>query len=187
MSEYLPGQDLPIKYDMLNGKPLKDHDFMTRAFNMFSPISLNLDESPGRQLLFSSGYDTRMSVYFSPRGDDLSDSPRIRSKFQRAIGQQNLEYKLGVLAEDPKVLASLAQMEKDRNSGKRGDYDANDYFHVRKIDQVFQAARKAAWASIMNDLDVTTLRKEQQDKKKLKNLKKIQTTNIQPILNLPYK
>ena len=187
MSEYLPGQDLPIKYDMLNGKPLKDHDFMTRAFNMFSPVSLNLDESPGRQLLFSSGYDTRMSVYFSPRGDDLSDSPRIRSKFQRAIGQQNLEYKLGVLAEDPKVLASLAQMEKDRNSGKRGDYDVNDYFHIRKIDQVFQAARKAAWASIMNDLDVTTLRKEQQDKKKLKNLKKIQTTNIQPILNLPYK
>ena len=187
MSEYLPGQDLPIKYDMLNGKPLKDHDFMTRAFNMFSPISLNLDESPGRQLLFSSGYDTRMSVYFSPRGDDLSDSPRIRSKFQRAIGQQNLEYKLGVLAEDPKVLASLAQMEKDRNSGKRGNYDANDYFHVRKIDQVFQSARKAAWASIMNDLDITTLRKEQRDKKKLKNLKKIQTTNIQPILNLPYK
>ena len=39
----------------------------------------------------------------------------------------------------------------------------------------------------MNDLDVSTLRKEQQDKKKLKNLKKIQTTNIQPILNLPYK
>ena len=68
-----------------------------------------------------------------------------------------------------------------QKSGRDGD------FHVRKIDQVFQAARKAAWTSIMNDLDVTTLRKEQQDKKKLKNLKKIQTTNIQPVLNLPYK
>ena len=187
MSEYIAGEDLPIKYDMLNGKPIKDHDFMTRAVNAFLPISFNLDESPGRDFLFASGYDTTMSTYFSPRGDDLSDSPRIRSKFQRAIGQQNLEYKLGVLAEDPKVLESLAMMERDRNSGKRGIYDESDYFHIRKIDQLFQAARKAAWADIMNDLDVSTLRKEQQGKKKLKNLKKIQTTNIQPILNLPYK
>ena len=28
--EMLPGEDLPIKYDMLNGSPIKPYDFMTR-------------------------------------------------------------------------------------------------------------------------------------------------------------
>ena len=31
--EMLPGEDLPIKYDMLNGSPIKPYDFMTRIFN----------------------------------------------------------------------------------------------------------------------------------------------------------
>ena len=72
ISEYLPGDDLPIKHDLLNGRPIKDHDFLTRAFNAVSPISLNLDMTPGRKLLFDSGYDIRMSTYYSPNGDDLS-------------------------------------------------------------------------------------------------------------------
>ena len=48
--ENLPGEDLPIKYDILSGNPVNPYDFMTRAFNMFSPISFNLTSSPGRQL-----------------------------------------------------------------------------------------------------------------------------------------
>ena len=48
--EMLPGEDIPIKYDMLNGKPIKDWDFPTRMFNMFSPFSINLDQSIGRKL-----------------------------------------------------------------------------------------------------------------------------------------
>ena len=79
---------------MLNGRPVKDHDFLTRAFNVFSPIQLNLDQSPGRKLLFDSGYDLRLSTYFSPNGDNLQDSPIIRSMYQKAIGDQNLEHKL---------------------------------------------------------------------------------------------
>ena len=178
ISEYLPGDDLPTKYDLLNGKPIKDYDFMTRAYNMFSPISLNLDYSAGRQLLFDSGYDVRMSTYFSPMGDDLSDSPRIRSMFQKAIGDQNLERKLEKLAENPKIQASLDQMYADIRGGKRGEYDSEDYYHNLKIDQIFQNARKAAWAKIMSDPYVVALRNQQQNVRRRKLLKKQETTNI---------
>ena len=50
-----PVQELPIKYDLLNGKPLKSWDFLTRMYNAVSPVSLNLDQSPGRNMLFDSG------------------------------------------------------------------------------------------------------------------------------------
>ena len=185
ITEYVPGDDLPIKYDMLNGRPIKDHDFMTRMFNAFSPISLNLDESPGRRLLFSSGYDTRMSTYFSPDGVDLSESPRIRSMFQKAIGQQRLELKLNKLSEDPKVLESLQLMQADINSGRRGDYDPSDYFHIMKIDRIFQEARNKAWASIMRDPLIEDLRVKQQKARLKKRMKKLETRNIQPILSIP--
>ena len=79
---------LPIKYDLLTGKPIKDWDFMTRAYNAVSPISLNLDQSPGRNFLFDSGYDLRQSTYYAPDGTNLTDSPSIRSRFQQAIGIQ---------------------------------------------------------------------------------------------------
>ena len=182
ISEYLPGDDLPTKYDMLNGKPIRDYDFMTRAFNMFSPISLNLDYSAGRQLLFDSGYDVRMSTYFSPMGDDLSDSPRIRSMFQKAIGETNLERKLEKLSEDPRIQASMDEMYSDIRGGKRGDYETSDYFHNLKIDQVFQNARKAAWAKIMKDPRIQQLRSQQINIKRRKLIKKQETTNI---LSLP--
>ena len=113
-------QQLPIKYDLLNGKPLRDWDFLTRAFNAVSPVSLSLDQSPGRNMLFDSGYDLRLSTYYAPDGTNLTDSPRVRSEFQRAIGQQNLERELDKLAVDPKILASIEKMYQDIRAGKRG-------------------------------------------------------------------
>jgi len=177
-SEYLPGDDLPTKYDLLNGKPIRDYDFMTRAFNMFSPISLNLDYSEGRQFLFNSGYDVRMSTYFSPMGDNLSDNPRIRSMFQKAIGDTNLERKLEKIAQDPKAQASLQRMYNDINAGKRGEYEAADYYHNMKIDQVFQQARKTAWARIMSDPRIQELRSRQLEVKKRRMRKTQETVNI---------
>ena len=183
-SEYLPGDDLPTKYDMLNGKPIKDHDFMTRMFNMFSPISLNLDQSPGRRLLFSSGYDTRLSTYYSPNGDNLSDEPRIRSMFQKAIGEQNLERQLDKLANNPKVLESLAIMESDINSGRRGEFEPEDYYHIMRIEDIFEKARKKAWASIMNDPRIRALRDKRTQSKVTRFRKKRQTQQIEPLFNM---
>ena len=36
----------------------------------------------------------RTSTYTAPDGTDLSDSPKVRSMFQKAIGEQNLEKSL---------------------------------------------------------------------------------------------
>ena len=79
ITEKLASNQLPIKYDMLTGKPIKDHDFVTRMFNAFSPVQLNMDYSPGRQMLFDSGYDLRQSTYYGPDGTNLTNSPRVRS------------------------------------------------------------------------------------------------------------
>ncbi len=185
ISENLPGDDLPIKYDMLNSRPIKDHDFLTRAFNSVSPIPLNLDLSPGRKLLLDSGYDIRLSTYFSPNGDDLSDSPRIRSMFQKAIGEQNLELKLNKLADSPKILASLDQMNQDIRNGLRGDYETGDYYHNIQIDRIFTNARRKAWASIMSDPRIRELVRKQKEEKIRRYKKKQQTVdNLQPILQM---
>ena len=148
--EYGPGTDLPIKYDLLNGNPIKDWDFPTRMFNMFSPVSINLDQNPGRKLLFESGYDMRMSTYSSPDGLNLSNSPQLRSLFQEAIGSYNLEAKLNELALDPKILASLAQMQRDIDAGRRVLDPMLSYYHNKVIAKLFREARKQAWNKIRN-------------------------------------
>ena len=163
---------------MLNGKPIKEWDFLTRAFNTFSPVTLTLDQSPGRQFLFDSGYDLRLSTYYAPDSTNLTDSPRIRSLFQKAIGDQNLERQLDKLSQDPKAIASLARMRKDIRDGKRAEYDARNYWHNGKIDQIFQEARRIAWASIMGRPEVVELIKEQKEKKRNKYLKQVQTNEI---------
>jgi len=184
ITENIAGQPLPIKYDMLNGRPIKDHDFMTRMFNAVSPISLNLDNTPGRRLLFDSGYDTRLSTYYAPDGTNLTDSPELRSMFQQAIGAQNLERQLDKLAENPKILASLQTMHRDIKSGNRGEYEGGDYFHNKKIDAIFQRARKTAWASIMQDPRIQALQSEQREAKKKRYRKTKETTNTQSILSI---
>ena len=176
--EMLPGEDLPIKYDMLNGQPIKPYDFYTRLYNSISPIPLNLAVTPGRQFLFESGYDLRLSTYYAPDGTNLTDHPTIRSRFMKAIGDQNLERQLDKLSQNEKAQLSMKQMYKDIRDGKRAQYDARNYWHNGKIDQLFQKARKKAWASIMSDPEVAALIKEQRDAKLDKVLKLRDTTNI---------
>ena len=81
---------------------------------MISPVQFNLDYSPGKKLLFDSGYDLRVSAYATPTGVSLKDTPEVRSLYQRAMGEQNLQAKLDRLARQPKVIESLAEMEKDK-------------------------------------------------------------------------
>ena len=171
-------QPLPIKYDLLNGKPLKDWDFLTRAFNAVSPVSLSLDQSPGRNMLFDSGYDLRLSTYYAPDGTNLTDSPRIRSEFQRAIGQQNLERELDKLAVDSKILASIDQMYRDIKAGKRGQYNARDYYHNIIIKRMFDKARKRAWREINDEAGIAKLIREQRVKKDLQLAKQNQTATL---------
>jgi hypothetical protein len=156
LSEALSGEPLPTKYDFLTGKPINDWSFPTRMFNMISPVQFNLDYSPGKKLLFDSGYDLRVSAYATPTGVSLKDTPEVRSLYQQAMGKQNLQAKLDKLAKQPKVIESLAQMEKDRNAGRYGN-DPKDYHHNKVIFTLFSDVQKRAWASIQDDPRVQQL------------------------------
>ena len=159
ITEALTDDPLPIKYDILNGEPIREWDPFTRIFNMVSPIQLNLGDSPGRVLLRNSNYDMRMSVYSTPGNPsiDLSDEPKIRSRFQQAIGKRNIEKKFNELAKDTEIQASIAQMNADRDlPGGRG-IDPMTYTHNRKIKHIIERARAEAWGDLRNDPDVIQL------------------------------
>ena len=165
---------LPTKYDMLNGKPIRDWDFPTRMFNMFSPFAVNLDQGPGRKLLFESKYDLRTSTYSAPDGSlDLSDLPKVRSAYQKAIGDQNIEAKLNRLANDPKIINSMREMNADLNSGLREIDPMKAYFHNKKIKNLFDDAKKKAWAQIKQDPEIQALILEE----KQKQIRMVQTLN----------
>jgi len=179
LTEKLAGSaQLPLKYDILNGKPMKDWDFLTRAYNAISPVTLNLEQSEGRQLLFNSGYDLRTSTYYAPDGTKLTDNPEVRSLFQKAIGDQNLELALDRLAKDKKILASLQEMRNDIKSGRRGDFDVKDYYHNRMIERLFYTARKKAWSKISQQESVQKVILEQREKEIARLQKRTDTANI---------
>ena len=161
ITEGLAVSQLPIKYDMLNGRPLKDWDFMTRLYNAVSPVSLYLDQSAGIDFLFDSGYDLRTSTYFAPDSTNLTDHPYIRSEFQRALGSLNLELELDKFAKDKRMLASMEEMYSDIRSGRRAQFNARDYYHNRIIDRLFKQAKARAWASIKDDPRIAKVVEEQ--------------------------
>ena len=180
LAEQIAGERaLPIKYDMLKpNSPIKDWDFLTRAFNAVSPVSLNLEQSEGRKLLFNSGYDLRLSTYYAPDGTNLTKNAEVRSLFQQAIGMENLELKLIKLARDPKIKASLQQMYDDIKSGRRGDFSPRDYYHNRVIDRYFAAARRKAWRKISDREIVQQLIREQRLQKQEQLQKQLQTSTL---------
>ena len=180
MTEGLAAEPLPIKYDLLTGRPIKDHDFMTRAWNMFIPINFNLDYGAGKEFLFASGYDMRIASYYSPTGIDLTDYPEIRSMYQKAIGNQNLEVKLARLSRQRKIINSVNQMYFDIRSGKRGEYQASDYYHNYAIDRLFNEARTIAWNTIKGDPRISGLSSDKFIRKQQKEQKRRTSGNVLP-------
>ncbi len=163
ITESLASNPLPIKYDMLTGRPIKDHDFITRMFNAFSPVQLNMDYSPGRKLLFDSGYDLRTSTYYAPDGTNLSQSPRLRSLYQKAIGDQQIILKLDKLATNPGILESIEEMNYNRDNGLK-HIDPKKYAHNIKIKRIFERAKEIAWNRIKNDPEIQKLIQEERRK-----------------------
>ena len=177
------GEKLPTKYSVLDGKPVNPYDFMTRAYNMFSPIAFHLTPSKGRELLFASKYDARLSVLYSPQGDDLTDENFLRSRFQQEIGKERLDVKLERLARNPKVLASIEQMNKDAATMDRALFEAKDYYHYQVIEELFDDARNVAWARMTALPEVVLLR----EKERLKTVKRLQKTDQSANLLSMYK
>ena len=154
-------------------------------WNTVIPVSLNLDQGPGRKLLFDSGYDLRLSTYAAPDGTDLSESPVLRSKFQEYIGQENLELKLDKLADDPRVQNSLRAMQEDLKAGRREMDPMKSYLHNKLIKNLFDRARKRAWAKMKKNNVVQTLIEENRRRKivEMQSLKR--TSEVQNVLSIP--
>ncbi len=182
ISEAIAANPLPIKYDMLTGAPIKDHDFITRMFNAVSPVQINMDYSPGKQLLFNSGYDLRTSTYYAPDGTNLTDSPVLRSLFQQAIGEQRLIIELDKLAEDEGIGRSIALMEYHRKTGQR-DIDPRTYVHNTRIAKLFDRAKKKAWAKVKQDPRAQAL--IQEDRSRAIREIKARNESIQKLINIP--
>ena len=182
ITENIAVEALPIKYDILTGRPIKDHDFITRMFNAASPVNFNLDYSPGRQLLFDSGYDLRTTTYSAPDGTDLSDSPKVRSMYQQAIGKQNLLADFDKMAGEESVQVSIAEMNWHKRNGM-SDVEPKSFPHYKRIAKSFDRAKKRAWASLKDDPNVQKLLVEERNQK-LKN-RKANTGTIDKILNIP--
>lgn len=198
-SEFLTKDKLAIKYDILNGQPIRDWNIMEGMWNAFSPVSLRLTPSPGRTLLWNSNYDMRMSVLMSPDGISLKKHPYIRSQFQQAIGNykdskgRNLEQILNDLAKRKDVQKNVIAMGNDIRSGK--DYlDAGKtYLHNDLIHSAFTKARNKAWASIRNDPKIQELYGQQKKIKveQIQRREEMKTKNIldkkelQEIINPP--
>ena len=171
-------QQLPIKYDLLNAKPLKDWDFMTRAYNAVSPVPLNLEQSEGRKFLWNSGHDLRQSVFYAPDGTNLTKDAKIRSLFAKAIGEENVELDLNKLARDPRIIASLQERDNDIKSGKRGEYDNKDYYHNRVIGRLMAQVRRKAWNKISGTRIVQEVIQEQLLGKQAQRQKQIDTGKL---------
>jgi hypothetical protein len=139
---------LPIKYDILNGQPIRDWNFFERMWNALSPVNLKMEDGPGRNLLWNSNYDLRPVTYTSPDNIDLSDHPHVRSWYQEEMGRLNMEAELDKLAKRKDVQASVQRMNDDLRNGKRELDPMKAYMHNDLINQRFQSARKQAWANV---------------------------------------
>jgi len=156
-TEGLFGVELPVKYDLLNGEPIRDWNFMERVWNAVSPINLKLEEGPGRNMLWNSNYDLRLVSYSSPDNVvDLSDHPEVRSWFQEELGKLNLEKTLDELAARPDVQESIERMEEDIRNGNRRLDPMDAYVHNKLIKNRFEKARKQAWANVRKNHPVET-------------------------------
>ena len=166
---------LPVKYDILNGQPLRDWNFIESMFNAVSPVSFSLKPSPGRDLLHRSGYDLRTTVTSAPGNlrVDLNKSNVARSLFQQAIGNykdskgRNLEQIFNEYADPelyPEIANSIAMMQADLKDGARQN-EPRKYTHNIWIDKAFAKAKKKAWASIQDHPEIIRLVQEAKNQK----------------------
>ena len=157
-SEYLTGDPLPNKSDLLNGKPINNWNIIGRSFNAVSPVSLDIRrDTPGRRLLMSSNYDLKSTTY-AYNGYSFAENAVVRAHFQNAIGTvpitvgfkkfKNVEEALNYLSKREDVKKSLAEMKSNINDPAAYDINPTTYPHNTLIDNVFNQARRKAWAKI---------------------------------------
>jgi len=158
--------DLPYKTDVFTGERINFSDPTTRMFNAVSPIQMNLDASPVKQLVQRSLFDTKLAVTTLPGGGEEVPA-NLRSRFQHALGQQGVGAQLEQLFKRPDVIASIQQMESDRDSGL-AYRDPMSYPHNRLQADIWNRAKRVAWLEVQQDPNAQKLI-QQRDSKKLEN------------------
>ena len=151
-------------------------------FNAGSPVTLRLDQSRGRQLLFNSNYDLRIATYSAPDGTNLRRHPEARSLFQQAIGNTDIEELLNRIADKPGVQASLRSMKLDQKNGNWHLDPMKAYLHNQLIKQLFERKTKQAWASLRNHPLIKQIKAEQMGRM-LNNQNRL--TETQNLINFP--
>ncbi len=147
------GGALPMKFDVLNGQPVRDWNFMERMWNAGSAFNVRFEQSPGRTLLHNSNYDMPLAITRSFDGLDLSDYPQFRSWFQEEMGKhrvngKSLEDELNELAARPEVQNSVRIMYSDIARGDRSKDPMQAYMHNTLINDRIEKWRDAAWAAV---------------------------------------
>ena len=144
--------ELPYKYDILDGSVVRDFDPLTRLFNAASPIQINFNDTPTRRLLRESGYDIAFKLSTDSNNNKLD--AKTRSRYQNLIGKQNIEGQLEQLFKDPNVINEMKTYKRYRELGIRsatgegGDkasgMDVQDSYFFSRIDRIFRNAKANA-------------------------------------------
>jgi hypothetical protein len=163
--------EVPIKYDFLNGKPLRDWNIFERFYDTFVPIPLRNTAGPGREMLFNSGYNLDVIGFTGPNGEDLKDMPKVLEAYHKAMGSFNVEANLDELAKDPRMKRSmerLAEFRKNPQAPGMVEVSPRDFEHVQRIESQMKRVQMRAWAKIKA---MPEIQKIIQDKKAGKVLK----------------
>lgn len=115
-----PGEPLPDKKNMLNGKKINEQNPLVMFFNAVSAVPLDIaDDSRALEAIERSNLDLSMATWFSPDGDSLQDYPALRSAFQGAIGDwrdkkgNTFEDRILEIYDRPETQRTIEQMERD--------------------------------------------------------------------------
>jgi hypothetical protein len=148
--------ELPLKYDILDGSVVRDFDPLTRFFNAVSPLQVNFKDNDTRRMLRESSYDIVRTLRRDSNGNELD--AKTRSRMQNLIGQQNIEKQLEALFKEPAIRKEMETYKKMRDLGIRsasgegadpvGGMDVSNSNFYRRIDQIFRTAVKRAEADL---------------------------------------
>ena len=140
---------LPYRYDILNGEKLKDYDPFTRLWNAISPFTINIGTNETRAWLMRSGINLKQTFNTGPNGESLENHPKLKSKYQFYMGQQNIEAQLAKIMANPEIQNSILRMEEAHKAGRH--YDGVDAAHADPIQNIFYLAKKRAWKMVLNE------------------------------------
>ena len=164
--------EIPIKYDFLNGEPLRDWNIFERFYDVFVPIPLRNVAGPGREMLFNSGYNLDVIGFTGPNGENLKDMPKVLEAYHKTMGEFNVEKNLDALAKDPRMKNSmkrLAEFRRNKNVDGIEEVSPRDFEHVKRIESLMRRAQMRAWAKISDMPEIQKIREDKQAGRVLKH------------------